>query len=56
MIDEHRGPLVIEINAHPGLAIQLANGVGLGRILKQRSALDLAPMNNRELPEEKKVS
>lgn len=33
MIDETRGPLIIEINAHPGLAIQLANGKGLASIL-----------------------
>jgi alpha-L-glutamate ligase-like protein len=33
MIDEEMGPLVIEINAHPGLAIQLANGAGLAAIL-----------------------
>jgi len=29
MIDEHIGPLMIEVNARPGLAIQMANGVGL---------------------------
>lgn len=29
MIDEEKGPLMIEVNARPGLAIQLANGVGL---------------------------
>ena len=29
MVDEERGPLMIEVNARPGLAIQLANGVGL---------------------------
>lgn len=29
MIDEDNGPLMIEVNARPGLAIQLANGVGL---------------------------
>jgi alpha-L-glutamate ligase-like protein len=29
MIDEHLGPLMIEVNARPGLAIQMANGVGL---------------------------
>lgn len=29
IIDEHRGPVVIELNARPGLAIQLANGTGL---------------------------
>lgn len=29
MIDETLGPLMIEVNARPGLAIQMANGVGL---------------------------
>lgn len=29
MIDEQTGPLMLEVNARPGLAIQLANGVGL---------------------------
>ncbi|MEY3393871.1 MAG: hypothetical protein RL346_107 [Verrucomicrobiota bacterium] len=29
MIDETRGPMMIEVNARPGLAIQMANGVGL---------------------------
>jgi alpha-L-glutamate ligase-like protein len=29
MIDEKIGPLMIEVNARPGLAIQMANGVGL---------------------------
>ncbi len=29
MIDETIGPLMIEVNARPGLAIQMANGVGL---------------------------
>lgn len=34
MIDEEAGPLMIEVNARPGLAIQLANGVGLLRRLE----------------------
>lgn len=29
MVDQNLGPLMIEVNARPGLAIQLANGVGL---------------------------
>lgn len=29
MIDETLGPLMIEVNARPGLAIQMANGIGL---------------------------
>ena len=34
MIDETLGPLMIEVNARPGLAIQMANGVGLLRRLE----------------------
>ena len=34
MIDENLGPLMIEVNARPGLAIQMANGVGLMRRLE----------------------
>jgi alpha-L-glutamate ligase-like protein len=34
MIDETHGPLMIEVNARPGLAIQMANGVGLLRRLE----------------------
>ena len=34
MIDQHLGPLMIEVNARPGLAIQMANGVGLMRRLE----------------------
>lgn len=33
MLDENLGPLMIEVNARPGLAIQMANGVGLMRRL-----------------------
>ncbi len=33
MLDRHRGPLVIELNARPGLAIQIANLKGLGEVL-----------------------
>lgn len=34
MIDESLGPLMIEVNARPGLAIQMANGEGLLRRLE----------------------
>ena len=34
MVDETLGPLMIEVNARPGLAIQMANGVGLMRRLE----------------------
>lgn len=29
VIDKNRGPLLLELNARPGLAIQIANGIGL---------------------------
>ncbi len=29
VIDRDRGPLILEMNARPGLNIQIANGVGL---------------------------
>ncbi|XOZ34303.1 alpha-L-glutamate ligase-like protein [Halomonadaceae bacterium KBTZ08] len=29
VVDRHRGPLMLELNARPGLAIQIANGKGL---------------------------
>ena len=29
VIDEHRGPLILEMNARPGLNIQIANGCGI---------------------------
>ncbi len=33
VLDELRGPMMLELNARPGLAIQIANGIGLaGRI------------------------
>lgn len=41
IIDEHRGPVVIELNARPGLAIQLANGTGLRHRFEQVKARKL---------------
>lgn len=29
VLDKHRGPLLLEMNARPGLTIQLANGIGI---------------------------
>lgn len=34
VLDKQRGPLLLELNARPGLAIQLANGIGLEPRLK----------------------
>lgn len=35
VLDKSRGPLLLELNARPGLAIQMANGLGLELHLKQ---------------------
>lgn len=34
VLDRERGPLILELNARPGLAIQIANGIGLRHRLK----------------------
>lgn len=34
VLDRHQGPLVLELNARPGLSIQIANGCGLNHRLK----------------------
>lgn len=43
VIDESRGPLVLELNARPGLSIQLANGQGLVDRLRKIEALESIP-------------
>jgi len=40
IIDRERGPLLLELNARPGLAIQMANGTGL---LKRLERVEKAP-------------
>ncbi len=40
VIDRHRGPLLLELNARPGLSIQIANDEGLLPRLRQIEALD----------------
>ena len=48
VIDKDRGPLLLELNARPGLAIQLANGKGLRKRLDQ---VDRAPLGTFATPE-----
>jgi alpha-L-glutamate ligase-like protein len=46
VIDVHLGPVILELNARPGLSIQLANHCGLRRVLdalRQRSDEQLTP-------------
>jgi len=51
MVDETKGPLLIELNARPGLAIQIANGNGLRHrldaIAAQVSKRPNAPVDER---------
>ncbi|WP_250459872.1 alpha-L-glutamate ligase-like protein [Microbulbifer litoralis] len=41
VLDRRRGPLLLEANARPGLAIQVANGVGLASRLQHIERFDL---------------
>lgn len=38
VIDEHLGPMVMEVNVRPGLGIQLANKQGLKSVIKQQQS------------------
>lgn len=42
VLDRNLGPLILELNARPGLAIQIANGNGLAHRLKRIQALEAA--------------
>lgn len=35
VLDAFRGPMMLELNARPGLAIQIANGKGLRSIIRE---------------------
>jgi hypothetical protein len=48
VVDARLGPVVLEMNARPGLAIQLANGAGL---LHRLAAVDALPPRARPLLE-----
>jgi hypothetical protein len=38
VIDQHRGPLIMELNARPGLSIQIANNTGLSPRIRRIAA------------------
>lgn len=42
VLDREKGPLILELNARPGLAIQIANGNGILDNLRQLQKLELA--------------
>ena len=48
--DSNRGPLLLELNARPGLAIQIANGCGL---LKRLRLIESLPEDAHKSIEEK---
>lgn len=52
VIDKTQGPMILELNARPGLAIQLASGLGLEKRLAFINSLDAETL---ELPAHKRV-
>ncbi len=52
VIDRHQGPLLLELNARPGLSIQIANNEGLLPRLRQVEALDSPFMSVQERVQE----
>ena len=49
VLDADKGPLILELNARPGLAIQIANGTGLAPYLRkiERDGDAKAPVETR---------
>jgi alpha-L-glutamate ligase-like protein len=52
VLDKNLGPLILELNARPGLAIQIANGNGLLHRLERVQALEAAGALSRD-PQER---
>ena len=52
VIDRHRGPLLLELNARPGLSIQIANDEGLLPRLQQIESLDMPFMTIQDRVQE----
>jgi alpha-L-glutamate ligase-like protein len=48
VIDESRGPMILELNARPGLAVQIANGIGLRHRLELVDRLEHHDMHPEE--------
>ncbi len=51
VLDRHEGPMVLELNARPGLSIQLANRASLLHRLRRVEALESIPRSSRERAE-----
>jgi alpha-L-glutamate ligase-like protein len=45
VLDVHKGPMLLELNARPGLAIQIANGLGMAKRISVIDALPSASFN-----------
>lgn len=52
VLDKQKGPVILELNARPGLAIQVANGEGLARRLEMVESLE---PDQLELPPRERV-
>jgi len=48
VLDETRGPMILELNARPGLAVQIANGIGLRARLETIEGLEHFDLNAEE--------
>ena len=48
VLDRNHGPMLLELNARPGLAIQIANGIGLLPRLQQIEAMNTTSMDLTE--------
>ncbi|MBL4606961.1 MAG: alpha-L-glutamate ligase-like protein [Pseudomonadales bacterium] len=48
VLDQDLGPLMLELNARPGLNVQIANGVGLLKMLDQVESLKEVPSSLQE--------
>jgi alpha-L-glutamate ligase-like protein len=51
VLDESRGPLMLELNARPGLNIQIANQGGLATRLKAVERIDQLKLNGYSIEE-----
>ncbi len=48
VIDETRGPMILELNARPGLAVQICNGIGLKNRLDLVDRIDRSDLHAEE--------
>lgn len=53
VLDRHHGPMLLELNARPGLAIQVANGAGL---LPRLRRIDALSQEDVQLPSSERVA